>query len=58
VLTALQIALAQIYKLRPEILQHFTLEMAHDRPWKTGNSFFTKQSDVVVKVARRLDLVQ
>jgi hypothetical protein len=42
-----------MHKLLPEILRRFSLEMAHDRPWKTRNSFFIKQSDVIVKVSHR-----
>ncbi|KAF2472740.1 cytochrome P450, partial [Lindgomyces ingoldianus] len=51
--TGQNIALSQIHKLVPEILRYFTLEMAHSRPWKTRNSFFIKQKDVIVKIKRR-----
>ncbi|KAF2195063.1 cytochrome P450 [Zopfia rhizophila CBS 207.26] len=47
------ISLTETYKLVPEVLRHFTLEMAHDRPWKTSNRWFNKQTDIIVKVKRR-----
>ncbi|KAE8825855.1 hypothetical protein HRS9139_08965 [Pyrenophora teres f. teres] len=48
------VALAEIHKIAPEILRHFDMHMAHDRPWKTRNSGFNKQSDVIVKLTARI----
>jgi hypothetical protein len=48
-----QISLAELYKLVPEVLRHFDLEMAHDRPWTTKNRWFNKQTNVFVNVKRR-----
>ncbi|KAF2023029.1 cytochrome P450 [Setomelanomma holmii] len=47
------ISLVELHTLVPELLRHFDLEMAHDRPWTTQNRWFHKQIDLVVKVARR-----
>ncbi|RYO34967.1 hypothetical protein AA0111_g3638 [Alternaria arborescens] len=44
---------AEMYKLVPHILRHFTVEMAHDGPWKTHNATFLLQSNVICKVKRR-----
>ncbi|OAG25518.1 cytochrome P450 [Alternaria alternata] len=44
---------AEMYKLIPHILRHFTVEMAHDGPWKTHNATFLLQSNVICKVKRR-----
>ncbi|KAF2728074.1 cytochrome P450 [Polyplosphaeria fusca] len=51
--TGQNIPLAQMHKLLPEVLRRFNVQMAHDQPWKTRNSFFIKQSDMIVKVSRR-----
>ena len=50
---AIQIALAEVHKAAPEVLRHFDMHMAHDRPWKTKNAGFNKQSDVIVKLTAR-----
>jgi len=42
-----------MYKLVPEILRRFTVEMAHDGPWKTHNATFVLQSDVICRIRRR-----
>ncbi|RMZ66182.1 pisatin demethylase [Pyrenophora seminiperda CCB06] len=47
------IALTEIHKVAPEILRHFDMHMAHDRPWKTTNTGFNKQRDVIVKLTTR-----
>jgi hypothetical protein len=49
----LQIALAEVHKVVPEILRRFHLEMAHGREWKTWNAGFIKQSDVLVNLKAR-----
>jgi cytochrome P450 len=49
----LQIALAEVHKVVPEILRWFHLEMAHGREWKTWNAGFIKQSDVLVNLKAR-----
>ena len=49
----MQVALAEIHKIVPEILRHFDMHMAHGRPWKTRNAGFNKQSDVIVKLTAR-----
>jgi hypothetical protein len=50
----LQIALAEVHKIIPELLRHFDMRMAHDRPWKTRNGGFIKQTDVIVRLAERV----
>jgi cytochrome P450 len=52
--TGKNIANAEIHKVVPELLRHFDFEMAHDRPWKTRNAAFIKQTDVIVNVRRRV----
>lgn len=52
-LIVIQIAIAEIYKVVPDILRHFRVEMAHDRARKTINAAFVFQSDVIVKVTTR-----
>jgi cytochrome P450 len=52
--TGKNIANAEIHKVVPELLRHFDFEMAHERPWKTRNAAFIKQTDVVVNVRRRV----
>jgi len=47
------VALAEVHKLVPELLRCFDMRMAHDRPWKTFNAGFVRQSDVVVRLAVR-----
>jgi len=47
------ISLAEVYTLVPEIVRHFDISMAHDRPWKTQDLWFHKQSDVIVNIQRR-----
>ncbi|KAF2790230.1 cytochrome P450 [Melanomma pulvis-pyrius CBS 109.77] len=47
------ISLIELHTLVPEVLRHFNLTMAHDRPWTTSNRWFHKQTDVIVKVTRR-----
>lgn len=47
------ISLIELHTLVPEVLRHFDLKMAHERPWTLSNRWFHKQTDVVVKVARR-----
>ncbi|KAF2851926.1 cytochrome P450 [Plenodomus tracheiphilus IPT5] len=47
------ISLVELHTLVPEILRHFDLKMAHDRPWKTSDRWFNKQMDVLVNVTRR-----
>jgi cytochrome P450 len=49
------IASAEVHKIVPELLRHFDVEMAHNRPWKTRNAGFIKQKDVIVNVRRRVD---
>ncbi|KAF3001857.1 Cytochrome P450 monooxygenase acrts1 [Curvularia kusanoi] len=44
---------AEMYKVVPEILRHFTVRMAHDQPWKTRNATFIMQSNVICKLERR-----
>lgn len=48
-----KLALAEIHKVVPAILRTFTVEMAHDRPWKTHNASFIVQTDVVCRLRRR-----
>lgn len=48
------ISIAEIYKLMPEVLRHFALELAHSQPWKTNNRWFNKQSNIVVRLKRRV----
>ncbi|KAL6706195.1 hypothetical protein ACN47E_005930 [Coniothyrium glycines] len=47
------ISLVELHTLVPEVLRHFDLKMAHDRPWTTSNRWFNKQTDVIVNVTRR-----
>ncbi len=47
------ISLTEIHTLVPEILRHFDISMAHDRPWKTEDLWFHKQSDIIVNIKRR-----
>ncbi|KAI4714964.1 hypothetical protein J4E89_000648 [Alternaria sp. Ai002NY15] len=47
------VALAEVHKLVPELLRCFDMHMAHDRPWKTFNAGFVRQSDVIVRLAVR-----
>lgn len=49
----LQIALAEMHKLIPEVLRHFDMKMAHNRPWKTRNAGFLKQKDIIVNLTLR-----
>ncbi|KAF2710606.1 cytochrome P450 [Pleomassaria siparia CBS 279.74] len=51
--TGKNLAMAEIHKIVPEILHHFTPRMAHDRPWKTHNATFVLQSDVICRFTRR-----
>jgi hypothetical protein len=48
-----QLSNAEMYKLVPEFFRLFTIEMAHDQPWKTHNATFVLQSNVICKVKRR-----
>ena len=48
-----KLALAEIHKVVPAVLRTFTVEMAHDRPWKTHNASFIVQTDVVCRLRRR-----
>jgi hypothetical protein len=52
-LIVFQLSNAEMYKLVPEILRRFTVEMAHDEPWKTHNATFVLQSNVICKIKRR-----
>ena len=47
------ISLTEIHTLVPEVLRHFDISMAHDRPWKTQDTWFHTQSDVVVNLKQR-----
>ncbi len=49
------ISMAEIYKLVPEVLLNFRMEMADgpDATWKTRNLWFCKQTNVVVRLERR-----
>ena len=47
------ISLTEIHTLVPEILRHFDVSMAHDRPWKTEDLWFHKQTDIIVNIKRR-----
>ncbi|KAH9882373.1 hypothetical protein J1614_000609 [Plenodomus biglobosus] len=47
------ISLVELHTLVPEVLRHFDLKMAHDRPWKTSDRWFNKQTDLLVNVTRR-----
>lgn len=47
------ISLVELHTLVPEMLRYFDFEMAHHRPWKTANRWFNKQTDLLVRVARR-----
>ncbi|KAF1948861.1 cytochrome P450 [Byssothecium circinans] len=47
------ISLTEIHTLVPEILRHFDISMAHDRPWKTEDYWFHKQTDIIVDIRRR-----
>ncbi|KAH7112487.1 cytochrome P450 [Dendryphion nanum] len=47
------ISLVELHTLVPEILRHFDLKMAHNRPWSTSNRWFNKQTDLLVDVERR-----
>ena len=48
-----QLSNAEMYKVVPEILRLYTVEMAHDKPWKTYNATFVLQSNVICNVTRR-----
>lgn len=47
------ISLTELHTLVPEILRHFDVSMAHDRPWKTQDTWFHTQTDVIVNIRRR-----
>ncbi|KAH7067852.1 cytochrome P450 [Paraphoma chrysanthemicola] len=47
------ISLVELHTLVPEVLRHFDLKMAHDRPWTTCDQWFHKQTGIIVKVSRR-----
>ncbi|KAF2864810.1 pisatin demethylase [Massariosphaeria phaeospora] len=51
--TGKPIALIEMHKLIPEVLRHFCIEMAHNRPWKTRNAGFVKQKDIIVNLTTR-----
>ncbi|KAF2132974.1 cytochrome P450 [Dothidotthia symphoricarpi CBS 119687] len=44
---------SEMYKLVPELLHRFSIEMAHDQPWKTRNATFVLQSNVICRFTRR-----
>ncbi|KAI8931128.1 Cytochrome P450 monooxygenase acrts1 [Plenodomus lindquistii] len=44
---------SEMYKLVPEMLRLFTVEMAHDGPWKTHNASFILQSNIICNLKRR-----
>ncbi|KAF1979975.1 cytochrome P450 [Bimuria novae-zelandiae CBS 107.79] len=48
-----QLALAEIHKLVPAMLRTFTVEIAHDQPWKIHNASFIVQTDVICRLKRR-----
>ena len=43
-----------MYKVVPEILRRYRVEMAHDQPWTTRNATFIMQSNVLCKLERRV----
>ncbi|KAF2445759.1 cytochrome P450 [Karstenula rhodostoma CBS 690.94] len=47
------LALAEIHKLVPAMLRTFSVEMAHNRPWKIHNASFIVQTDVICRLKRR-----
>jgi cytochrome P450 len=47
------ISLIELHTLVPEVLRHFDLKIAHERPWTLSNRWFHKQTDLIVKVTRR-----
>lgn len=47
------ISLTELHTLVPEILRHFDISMAHDRPWKTQDTWFHTQTDIIVNFERR-----
>lgn len=48
------ISIAEIHKLVPEVLMHFKMEMWQpEATWKTRNLWFCKQTNIVVRLARR-----
>ena len=53
-LTGWQIALAEIYKLLPQVLRDYRLELEEPhREWETRNYWFHKQVGIKVRVSNR-----
>ncbi|KAF2635347.1 cytochrome P450 [Massarina eburnea CBS 473.64] len=47
------LAMAEIFKVVPELLRRFDYEMIHDGPWKTQNAAFVMQTGMDCKFKRR-----
>ena len=51
------ISLTELHTLVPEVIRHFDISMAHDRPWKTQDTWFHTQKDIIVNIQRRCGTV-
>ncbi|KAK5044698.1 hypothetical protein LTR84_010590 [Exophiala bonariae] len=47
------ISLSEIHKLLPHVLRSFKLKLATDKPWKTSDLWFNKQTGILVNLKRR-----
>lgn len=51
--TGQHLAMAEIYKIVPEVLRRFTISMPEGMEWKTFNASFNLTSGVVCDIERR-----
>ncbi|KZM20678.1 uncharacterized protein EKO05_0007187 [Ascochyta rabiei] len=51
--TGQHLAMAEIYKIVPEVLRRFTISMPQERVWRTFNASFNLTSGVVCEIERR-----
>ncbi|KAF3007704.1 hypothetical protein E8E13_009541 [Curvularia kusanoi] len=51
--TGQHLAMAEIYKIMPELLHRFKITMPQDREWSTFNASFNLTSGIVCKIERR-----
>lgn len=49
----LQLAMAEIYKIVPELLSRFEISMPEERSWTAHNASFNLTSGVICEIKRR-----
>ena len=49
-----QVSMSEIHKLMPQVLRHFSVELADpEKPWKSRNLWFNKQTSLIARLKRR-----